>query len=110
MSSSDFVKNKCIYSLAVFFFLLILPESVKSQQQTATKNQYPKPTAVNEDFNTTSRLLQRADEIRRSEPQKFQEIINKLARENRFTVEQRHLYNFLVGYGPTFHGEFNKAE
>ncbi len=110
MSSSDFVKNKCIYSLAVFFFLLVLPESVKSQQLTATKNQYLKPTAVNEDFNTTSRLLQRADEIRRSEPQKFQQIINKLARENRFTVEQRHLYNFLVGYGHTFHGEFNKAE
>ncbi len=111
MLSSDFINKKLTFTLAVLLFsLLVYSKVAQSQPKTVTKNQYLTTTAASQYFEKTSKLLKRADEIRRNEPIKFQEIINKLASANHFTIEQRHLYNFLVGYGHTFNGEFNKAE
>ena len=134
MSSSYIANNTRIHSVAVLFISLLgftqpahsaqptLPQTTTTIKpavttQTISASQTllaSKIVATNQtseqDFSSTEKSLQLADEIRRSKPVQFQRILNKLNNENRFTEDQRHLYNFLVGYGYTFNGQLDKAQ
>lgn len=88
--------------IGVLFLWLITSVSLTYSQQIA-----PLPPLVSEKI---SAALILADEIRRTQPLKFQQIMQDLAIRNDLNKEQQHLYNFLLGYSYVFKGYLNRAE
>jgi len=101
---------KLLTGIVVLFILLITFSKRTYSQQTNLQSAALVDQIPTNALSSISAALKLADDIRRSQPLKFQQILKNLASKSNFTKEQLHLFNFLKGYDHTFNGRFNKAE
>ncbi|PKG83193.1 GGDEF domain-containing protein [Colwellia sp. 75C3] len=108
-----YIENKkyiLLHTIVVLFLSLITCGNFAYSQQEDLQSARHIKTIPTDALNSISEALKLADNIRRTQPLKFQQILKNLAIKNNFTKEQLHLFNFLKGYDHTFNGRYNKAE
>ena len=111
--SSNFIeskKHKRLHIIGVLFLWLITYCNLASGQQENLPYSVHSEQIVLTNQDDISATLMLADEIRRFQPLKFQQLMQNLAIKSDLTIEQQHRFNFLKGYGYTYNGQFDSAE
>ncbi|GAW97811.1 MULTISPECIES: GGDEF domain-containing protein [Colwellia] len=112
MNSNSIESNKYkrLHIKGVLLLWLVTCCNLASGQQENLPNPVLSEQLILTHQDDISATLKLADEIRRFQPLKFQQLMQNLSIKDDFTIEQQHLFNFLKGYGYTFRGELDKAE
>ncbi|NQZ28436.1 MAG: GGDEF domain-containing protein [Colwellia sp.] len=110
--NSNFVESKKYKRLHIkgvlFLWLISCCNLANGQQENSKPLVESLPPALTS-LNNISATLKFADEIRRFQPLKFQQLMQNLAIKHDFTKEQQHLFNFLLGYEHAYNGQFDNA-
>ena len=103
-------KYKRLHIKGALFLWLITCCNLASGQQENLAYPVLSEQLVLTNQDDISATLQLADDMRRFQPLKFQHLMQNLAIKNDLSIEQRHLFNFLQGYGYSYNGQFDNAE